>query len=174
MADEEIKTGKVFVADKDGTCVLKLVGDIRVVLCVSIETYIESILDRAEGYDSVIVDVMEAQGIDSTSLGVLAKLGLYCREHFSLTPLIFSTNPSITRLLIAVGFEQIFTIQTEFDDSLANVDCEELASSPDDEQSDSEMAVRRCVIDAHKVLMSLSEDNKNAFRELVENLEKGF
>jgi len=162
------KAGKIFVASKDSVCFIKLVGDIRVTLCSSIDNYIEKVFSTNFPYKDIVIDLMEAEAIDSTSLGLLAKMSLYAQQRFSIKPTIFSTNPSITKLLNSVGFSQIFNIATAFDSGLDVTQCKELKTS----EASNEKKVREKVIEAHKVLMNLNNENKEAFKELVSTLEK--
>jgi len=165
MAD---KLGKIYVAIADNVCVIKLAGDIRLTLSSSIDNYIEKLFTSKFPYKNIVIDLMETEAIDSTSLGLLAKISLYDQQRFSIKPTIFSTNPSITKLLTSVGFSQIFNIETGFDSHLEAIKCKELKTS----ESGNEKKVREKVIEAHKILMSLNNENKEAFRELVNTLEK--
>lgn len=160
--------GKILIAFQEDVCVLKLVGDIRVTLCSSIDKTIENILCAEHQYRDVLINVMEAEAIDSTSLGLLAKLALYIKKRFGFKPTIVSTNPSITKLLNGVGFSQIFNILTCLDGSAMKVSCQEFNMG----DSFTEEEMRKKVIEAHKILMALNTENQNTFRELVSNLEK--
>ena len=162
------KLGKIYVAIADNVCVIKLAGDIRLTLSSSIDNYIEKLFTSKFPYKNIVIDLMETEAIDSTSLGLLAKISLYAQQRFSIKPTIFSTNPSITKLLTSVGFSQIFNIETGFDSHLEAIKCKELKTS----ESGNEKKVREKVIEAHKILMSLNNENKEAFRELVNTLEK--
>jgi len=162
------KAGKIFIAVEDQVCVIKLVGDIRLTLSSSIDHYIEKMFTSKFPYKNILIDLMETEAIDSTSLGLLAKMSLYAQQRFTIKPTIFSTNPSITKLLNSVGFSQIFNIETGFDSHLEAIQGKELKTS----ESSNETKVKEKVIEAHKILMSLNNENKEAFQELVSTLEK--
>jgi hypothetical protein len=114
---------------------------------------------------SVWVDVTEAEGLDSTTLGILAQLAIQTKERFDFRPAIFSTNPSIDRLLDTMGFGQLFERRNECcstDSTITEipaVSCEE-------------GEVKKQVLEAHRTLMSMSEDNAHAFKDLVSTLER--
>ena len=156
--------GRILVGDHDGVYVIRFEGDVRVTLCGSFDHYLEQMLDNPD-FESVLVDVSGAVGIDSTSLGVLAKLSLGVQEVKSKLPTLVCTSPDIRRILVNMGFDDVFVIVDEqyvFDRNLG-----ELPVSQD-------MAIdemRERVIDAHKLLMSLNETNKEAFQDLVTALE---
>ena len=157
--------GKIFVALQGDVGVIRLVGDIRVTLCTSIDKTIDNILCADHPYRDVIIDLREAESIDSTSLGLLAKLSIHSKKRYNIRPTIVSTNPSITKLLNGVGFPQIFNILTSLDQDCPG--CQEFTAS---NQLD-EAAAKTKVIEAHKILMDLNLENRAAFRELVNTLE---
>ena len=158
-------SGSVEVAFEQGMHVIRLSGDVRLNLCSALESYVDDILTKG-GFDNLVIDVSNADGVDSTTLGQLAKISILCREKFGITPTISSPNPGITRILLSMGFDQVFHIvDTEIADDAGFR--EWVAETVDEE------CAREQVIEAHKVLMSLNDKNKETFRELVDTLEAG-
>ncbi|TNC92500.1 STAS domain-containing protein [Thalassolituus sp.] len=158
-------SGSVEVAYEQSTHVIRLVGDVRLNLCSALETYVDDIL-RKGGFENIVIDLSAAEGVDSTTLGQLAKISILCREEFDITPTISSPNEGITRILLSMGFDQVFHIvDTEINDDATFRRW--VVDSVDEE------CARDQVIDAHKVLMSLNDKNKETFRELVDTLEAG-
>ncbi|MCD8524159.1 MAG: STAS domain-containing protein [Saccharospirillaceae bacterium] len=156
-------SGKVQVAFYRGIHVIRLIGDVRLNLCSALEHYLDGILTHPD-FENVIIDLSLAEGVDSTTLGQIAKISIICRERFGITPTISSPNPGITRILLSMGFDQVFHIINEpFSDE---ADFREWAADAVDEDK-----AREQVISAHRVLMSLNDKNKDAFRELVDSLE---
>ena len=149
--------------EHDGIYVLRLQGDVRVTLCATIDDYTNAMFTDAR-FASVLVDVSEAEGIDSTTLGLLAKLALRTRDEFGFTPVIYSTDHSITRLLNSMGFNRIFDIRDEI--CADNIQTSELPA-----RNDGEEEVKGRVIEAHRVLMDLSEENRLRFQNLMQALE---
>jgi len=156
--------GKILFAEKDGVEVLKFVGDVRVTLGPTIGAFLNN-LNKCEDYKSVIIDLTETEGIDSTSLGMLAKISIQTQELFNTVPTIVSTNEDITRILISMGFDQVFVIIKEPLNTHAP-----LGELP--VQAINEQALREQVLEAHKVLMGLNQSNKDAFEDLVIALEE--
>jgi anti-anti-sigma factor len=150
--------GKLLVAVQDGVHVLKFVGDVRVTLGPTIDAFLTSIL-QTDDFRSVIIDLTETRGIDSTSLGFLAKISISARARFGIVPTIISTNDDITRILLSMGFDQVFLILKAPIESGVSLD--ELAA-----RDISEQELHRIVLEAHKVLMQLNEDNRHAFTDL--------
>jgi len=155
--------GSIYYACRDGHYVLKFVGEVRLTLCSTIDRHLESVLARSEIHDTLI-DLTETTTIDSTSLGLIAKLAVKAAERKMPKPTLISTNPDITRILYSMGFDQVFLL-------LDNIP----ASEADLEQvpfvQESEEIVRNRILDAHRILIDLNEANRTAFKDLVATLE---
>lgn len=155
--------GTIKIADHEGVFVIKMVGDVRLTLCLSFDEFIENMLNRPD-YSSVVFDLTEAQAIDSTTLGLMAKISIKAKKLERDLPLAISNNPSITRLLVSMGFDDIFEIVENGD---VNMD----SASILEEFTAGEDKIKRTVLEAHRVLMDLNEQNRETFRELIETLE---
>ncbi len=159
-----MRPGQILVADHQGVYVIKMIGDVRLTLCISFDQFIDNMFS-APDFQAVLFDLSEAEAIDSTTLGLMAKISLLGYERVGSRPLVYSTNDSINRVLDTMGFADIFTICNALEtpvqprQALPEVDGE------------SEELVKSKVIEAHKVLMGLNEDNKQTFTNLVTMLE---
>ncbi|MBM68333.1 MAG: anti-anti-sigma factor [Haliea sp.] len=159
-----MEEGRILAASQDGAYVVRLTGDVRLTLCTTIDDYLQRMLNSPD-FASVWVDLCDAEGIDSTTLGLLAKLALEVRARYGFMPAIYSSNPGITRLIKSMGFQRLFDVH---EDACANpecIDCIPLVEG-------SEAAVRDKVIEAHRVLMGLSEENRARFKDLMVVLER--
>ena len=154
---------RILKAEKNGIFVLKFIGEIRLNLCSTIDRAIEEI-QLSEGLVTVVIDLTQAQLVDSTTLGLIAKVGVFAGRCGMLMPTIVSTNPDITRMIATMGFEDLFVIVNS--SALQVADLKEVTLC-----SASEAEVRSRVIAAHKVLMELNENNREAFKDLVDALE---
>ncbi len=104
-----MNSGKILVSDQLGNHLLKFTGDVRVTLCGTLNRYIETIFG-SKNVKRVVVDMLDAEGLDSTTLGLLAKLGLHCRKQYGLNVEVFCQNSSILRTLESMSFDEIFDI----------------------------------------------------------------
>lgn len=156
-------TGKIQFAESEGTFVLKFVGDVRLTLCAALDAYIEKIFSVLT-FNAIIIDLTETDGIDSTSLGLLAKLSILSKQKVGLLPTLVSNQEDMNRLLQSMGFDQVFNIVSEITPTDA-----ELEDLPG--QLLSENLVKDKVLEAHRILMNLNEHNRDAFRDLVSALE---
>lgn len=166
-----MKPGSIKVAQHNGVFVIKMEGDVRLTLCLSFDSFIENMFSQSD-FQSVVFDLTDAEAIDSTTLGLMAKISINGRAKEFADPVVISTNPSITRLLVTMGFEDIFQIVRDVDLELGDalplsVEAEDLSEEDSDESK-----VREKVLEAHKTLMDLNENNKITFKELVESLEE--
>ncbi|MGE0624896.1 MAG: STAS domain-containing protein [Pseudomonadales bacterium] len=155
--------GRILVGSHDGVYVIVFEGDVRLTLCTTVDHYLEKMF-QDPSFKSVIVDLSRTDNIDSTSLGLLAKLSIQAEKRFSFRPTLVSTRPDITRVLRSMGFDEVFSIvetALEHKEQLAELPC--IAASEDD--------VRQRVIDAHRTLMSMNEANRESFHDLVAALE---
>lgn len=157
-------TGQIAVASDEGTYAIRMTGDVRMVLCLSFDKFIQSMF-ADPAFDSVVFDLSNAIAVDSTTLGLMAKIAIKCRQVGLPKPVLVADNRGMVRLLETMGFEEIFIISSHHQSDMIEtkrLDCEE----------GSEDTFKQRVIDAHKVLMSLNDHNQQAFKELVENLER--
>jgi len=157
-------SGRIMVGSHEGVYVVRFSGDVRLTISASFDHYIEKMLGDPE-YHSVLVDLSQAIAIDSTSLGVLAKLSIMVQEAGQNMPTLVCGAVDILRILHNMGFDDVFAIVDENYDSDQN-----LAELPNSSDMD-EAEMRQRVIDSHKTLMDLNESNQATFRDLVEALE---
>ncbi|TDT41396.1 anti-anti-sigma factor [Halospina denitrificans] len=154
---------KILQAEERGIYVLKFIGEVRLNLCSTLDQIIDDMVNNPE-FRTVVVDLTETEVIDSTTLGLLAKIAMASEEQSHFLPTLITTNPDVTRIIHSMGFDQIFLIVRE-----PASDLEELEEIP--LMRASEQEVRDKVLDAHRVLMSLNSHNREEFRNLVRALE---
>ncbi|MBF0677128.1 anti-sigma factor antagonist RssC [Pseudomonas sp.] len=159
-----MSNGKIQFAEQNGIFVLKFVGEVRLTLCSALDATIEKIFASAN-FTSIVIDLIETHSIDSTTLGLLAKLSILSRQKVGLLPTLVTDQPDITRLLHSMGFDQVFNIVDQ-----PTVTPESLTDLPSQDVSEPEVKAR--VLEAHRILMGLNESNREAFHDLVLALER--
>jgi anti-anti-sigma factor len=159
-----MQAGRILYAEHQGMYVIKLLGDVRLTLCAALDEFLERMFNNP-GFKNVVIDLTETDGVDSTTLGILAKLSIEAKNRFNLTPVIYSTNPDITRILFSMGFEEVFIINETFsaENSFG------LGELPIKEQTEEETRLK--VLEAHRTLVGLNLANEVKFHELLESLE---
>lgn len=159
----ESTTGKAMYAVHQGTYVLKLIGEIRVPICATLDGFIETIFQDSQ-LQSVLIDLSETHVIDSTALGLLAKIAIQSSKRFHQKPCIISTRPDVSRILDSMGFDQVFNVIHE-----APVKSPQMSEVPSRSCSQSDACEK--VLEAHRILMELNEKNRETFRDVVAALE---
>lgn len=154
---------KILQAEQQGIYVLKFIGEIRLNLCSTLDSIIDTMVNDPD-FRTAVVDLTETDVIDSTTLGLLAKIAMAAYDRSQFLPTLISTNPDVTRIVRSMGFEKIFIIVSE-----PATRVEQLEEIP--VLKASEQQVREQVLDAHKVLMSLNQRNREEFKNLVRALE---
>jgi len=158
-----MNSGKILVAQSQGIYIVKFVGDVRLNLCTTLDQYIDQMFDD-DGFKTVIIDLTETECIDSTCLGQLAKISILYKDKYGQLPTIVSTQDDINRILSSMGFDQVFYIVNELVSKVEYL--EELPA-----QTVSEEQMKERVLEAHKLLMDMNENNREAFQDLVKSLE---
>jgi anti-anti-sigma regulatory factor len=159
-----MSNGKILAADYRHMAMLKFVGDVRVLMSSTLDSYCSG-LYRRPILDAMLIDMTETRGIDSTALGLLAKMAIQLRNRFNVIPTIVSTNPDVTRTLKSMSFDLIFKIVDKAPQKQPD------AYNELQQKKESEDTVREKVIDAHLTLMTLSEENRLEFQDLVQALK---
>ncbi|MEQ5833604.1 anti-sigma factor antagonist [Marinobacter sp. R17] len=154
---------KILQAEQQGIYLLKFIGEIRLNLCSTLDNLVESITNNPE-FRTVVIDLSETEIIDSTTLGLLAKIAMAAEKRSHFLPTLISTNPDVTRIITSMGFDKIFIIVREPASRI-----EELEEIP--VLRASEQQVRDKVLDAHRVLMGMNSRNREEFKNLVRALE---
>jgi len=156
--------GKVLHASHDGIHVLRFVGDIRYTLSPSIDRFVKQLFSGPPPAGFVI-DLTETDSIDSTNLGLLARIANLMKNQNGSRVTILSDRTDINAVLISMAFDEVFDIVAHT--SLKTGAEKELARQSTDKET-----LSRTVLETHRALMELSERNEEMFRDVVTALEK--
>ena len=151
--------GAIFYACCDGYYVLKFVGEVRLTLCSTIDLHLEKVLSK-ESVSQTLIDLTETTTIDSTSLGLIAKLAVQTAKRGMQKPTLVSTNPDVTKILYSMGFDQVFLLLDQMPTSAKDLEQVPFVQESEDQ-------VRSRIIDAHRVLIDLNEANRKEFKDLL-------
>lgn len=162
-----MQPGQILVAEHNGVFVIKMLGDVRLTLCISFDQFIDDMFAHPD-FKAVLFDLSAAEAIDSTTLGLMAKISLLGEERLGRYPVVLSTNDSINRILETMGFADIFTIVKDLHTPVQPTS----ALEPEPENCCEEQ-VKDKVIEAHRYLMQMNEANEQTFTNLVNMLENG-
>ncbi len=171
-----MQPGQILVADHDGVYVIKMVGDVRLTLCVSFDKFINDMFTR-DDFRSIVFDLVEAVAVDSTTLGLMAKIAILAGERRGLRPIVLSCSTGINRTLDCMGFTEIFDI---YQDGKFPADVTSVAVGSSqaltnakvlNSEADNEQVAKQKVLEAHHILMDLNDKNRETFKDLVKMLE---
>jgi len=157
-------SGHVIYAEKDGFHVLRYVGRANYMLAPGIKRFIDELVTHG-GISGLIFDLTQAEHLDSTNLGLMARAAERIRNSGGPRSLIVSTSEDINCVLRSMGFDQIFNIVTEGPREAALSGHELRTETPSQEQ------VRQTMVEAHRTLMGLSDAGRLQFRDVVACLE---
>lgn len=158
--------GAIFYAKQGHTYILKFVGDIRYTMSCSLDRFLERLFER-DDFDTIAIDLTETTAIDSTNLGLLAKIANFARRRFNCKPPLHTTNRDVNQVLDSMGFDDVFELC--YEPSCA--DCPKGVRRLEvDEPGRDEMA--RTMLDAHCLLSDLNEQNRIEFKNIVGALQQ--
>lgn len=157
-------TGQIYYATAGNRAFLKLAGVIRYPLSKRLSLAVGRMFTHAK-VQGVVVDLQEAEFIDSTCMGLLARVATHCLNLGCERPVIVSVQPEVNRLLRSMGFDRVFVLVENPEAPTAGLaDAAELAGiSPRPDP--------KLVLDAHRALCEINEKNRDLFQNVIEQLE---
>ncbi len=164
-----MEAGNVCYARQDDLVIVKLTGHIRYAtgdsfhLSTSVNAFLDKLFQKKD-FKNILIDLTEAESIDSTNLGLLAKITQFTRQHCGDQAIIVSTNEDINETLDGVGFGQVFHILHE----ACPVDGG-MSAIPDTHEGAADL--NATMLQAHRILCDLNTKNREAFKSVVHFLE---
>lgn len=157
-------SGNILHASHDDIHVLRFIGDIRYTLSPSIDRFLEEIFATSKPAGFVI-DLTETDSIDSTNLGLLARLAKKMKTLDTRRITIVSNRTDINSVLNSMALDEVFDIVQD-----ASLEAEATREVP--QQDIDRETLTRTLIDTHRALMEINEHNRKTFQEVVTTLEK--
>lgn len=160
--------GNIYYAERGGTGVIRFEGAISYTLGSALDRFLDQLFAGGD-FHTLLVDLSATESIDSTGLGLLAKLAKLLRRRDGGKPLLFSSRPDINVVLRSICLDDVFVLceqSTEFDglEGLA-------AGSPLPAGDPSAAALARTVLEAHRLLCEMNESNRALFQNVVDAFE---
>jgi anti-anti-sigma factor len=144
---------------------LVLKGQFRYVSARVLRSLIDDLLVQQPG-DTLIIDLRELESIDSTGMGLLAHLGRTTLQHGRRAVIVCGVKDVMTCLRSA-AFDSLFVIVERWpfaeEASVSEVPLDDGDLLPD--------IMGRLMLDAHRNLASLSDDNSQAFAGVISAME---
>lgn len=157
--------GKILVGEIDNGYLIKLRGYVRLTLCASLGRYLERIFSNPRHPDQVLIDLNDATGLDSTTLGLIARLALFCEDEFHFKPLVFCHRAELLRELQAMALEDHLDLESREPGKTPP-----LSELPPVNAPQSELKTR--IIDAHRLLATINPEREQEFLDLIRTIEQ--
>lgn len=158
-----MEPGAVFYVKQGNTYVIKLNGDVRYTMGCALGDFLNRLFTQTD-YDDIVVDLTDVHSIDSTSLGLLARIANFSHQHFAHETTLLSTNPDVNQILENLGFYEIFNVRDTGETISATL--RQLAvPEPCDKD-----ALTRIIYEAHCALSELNPHNQEVFKDVLNSL----
>jgi anti-anti-sigma factor len=156
---------RAFYGRLDQSPILALTGHVRYVTVRALRTFIDDFVAR-EADAAMVIDLREVTAIDSTGMGLLARLGRSTLEHGRRSVIVCPVRDVMTCLRSA-AFDRLFIIveRWPFEQEA------ELAEVPLESREMQAAIMGRLILDAHRDLASLSTENQETFAGVIAALE---
>jgi anti-anti-sigma regulatory factor len=162
--------GQILHAERDGIHVLRLVGEVRYPLAPALDAWLRKLFEgpAPKGF---VIDLRLTEALDSTHLGLLARVSTRLRKLGAPRATIVTGRPDITEVLLSMGLDEEFNLVGPDGQptAAAGAEGETVAEGGADEPDDAALA--DTVLNAHRALMELNERNREQFADVVAILE---
>lgn len=154
-------SGSIHAASIDGIKYIKFIGTVRYSHCGGLESYIDKIFIDPADIDAIVVDLEDAEILDSTALGLLARVAIEFRKSSDSRPIIFLKQSELHNIIKRVCFDQVFELV--FDDpKVAASEMTELVDANQDEHK----TLKR-VVEAHRYLAKINKENEQLYTDIT-------
>ncbi len=144
---------RILYSIHDGVHFLRFDGDILHPLAPALDALLKRLIETDDCH-SYLLDLTETRSIDSTMLGLLARIANIAKEQQMPPPTLICPNEDIIDLLMGIGFDEVFSL----------VACD--GAPLDDGQ------LTETMLAAHQELIALKEDNRLLFEDVIELLQR--
>ena len=160
----DAKEDKYLLGEINGEVFIKIVGNATMKNSKTLENVFNKLFEGEK--KEIILDFAECNYMDSTMLGLLAKTAIKIKKTWEKTMFAINLSNIISTSLKSTGVDKLLNILDSKD--VRTVAVEEIKT--DDFKNKEEKT--RHILESHKTLMDLSEENKAAFKNVVNLLEK--
>ena len=149
----------------DNSVVLVIEGQLRYTAAKPLRAFIDELLAKTAG-EAVIIDLREVEFLDSTGMGLLARIGRATLAHGRRSIIVCPPGDVMTCLRSA-AFDTIFIVV----DSWPFETGMELYDIPLEEKPLLAYVMGNLMLDAHRDLAAVSDENRRVFGDVIEALE---
>ena len=155
-----MSAGKILYAEQNGTYVIHMIGAVRFTISQGLDELIKQITTD-ENVQDIVVDLTEADYLDSTNFGLLAKIANFSITKLKHKPSLFCSKNEINTVLHTMSFEQAFNISDSWKSDMDTFK-DITGSTPPN---------LKLLLEAHRNLSVMNPKNAERFHDVVELLE---
>ncbi len=158
--------GRVTHAESEGVHVLRYFGRINYVLAPAIKQFADDLVNQGD-VRGWVFDLTHAELLDSTNLGLLARLAVRSGAADPARSVIVSPSDDLNSVLRSMSFDQLFDIVTVAPPDESTQEGGEDIAGP----AASRRELGETMLDAHRALIALSDSGRLEFEQVVAALE---
>jgi anti-anti-sigma factor len=166
--------GHVTHAEKQGVHVLRYFGEVNFMLAPGIQRFVDQLIDEGS-ISGVVFDLTCAQSLDSTNLGLMARVNERLLGAGAANSVIISGNEDIDVVLRSMGFDQTFDVVPSGEAKAAALPvavAPDVSAKPIKTDPPSANDLRQTMLEAHRALVRLSDAGRLEFEPVVQCLER--
>lgn len=156
-----MSNGEVIIASREGCYAIQVSGRATFECAPPLRTLSKE-LDQTS-FQKVEIDLENCQGMDSTFMGVLAMMALRAKKIGAEIIICNASEPNKT-LLYGLGLKKLFQFTT------GHVDVSDAAAR--ESEAVDQRTNATTVLEAHKTLMGVDEENVKKFEKVVDFVQK--
>ena len=161
------KEDKFLAGEFEGNIFIKLIGNSTMRNSKTLEEYLNKILTGEK--KDIILDFEECNYMDSTMLGLIAKIALKIKKIWLQEIIAINLDNSILMSIKSTGIDKLLNLIEK--NVINKKDSEELEEL-ENKDFDSKEEKTQHILESHKTLVNLNEENKLIFQNVVNLLEK--
>jgi anti-anti-sigma factor len=166
--------GHVTHAEKQGVHILRYFGKVNFILAPGIQRFVDHLIDDGS-ISGMVFDLTCAQSLDSTNLGLMARVNERLLGAGAANSVIISGNEDIDVVLRSMGFDQTFDMVPSGGPKAGDLSvavAPELSADSIKTDAPSANDLRQTMLEAHRALVRLSDAGRLEFEPVVQCLER--
>jgi len=166
--------GHVTHAEKHGVHVLRYFGEVNFMLAPGIQRFVDHLIDDGSIL-GMVFDLTCARSLDSTNLGLMARVNERLLGAGAANSVIISGNEDIDVVLRSMGFDQTFDMVPGGEPKAGAPSvavAPDVRAEPIKTDAPSANDLRQTMLEAHRALVRLSDAGRLEFEPVVQCLER--
>jgi anti-anti-sigma factor len=160
----ELREDKYLAGEYEGKLFIKIVGNATMKNSKTLDLLFENVF-KSEKKD-IILNLEECNYMDSTMLGLLAKTAIKLKKLWDKKMYAMNIPNTVCMSFKSTGVDKLMELIEN--SSSEKVEVEQLETRDFDGKSEKTMHI----LDSHRVLMELNDENKVVFKNVVNLLEQ--